>query len=213
MSPLHRDIWTRLISTRRCFSSGPPTAQHSIYISNSTNPYFNLTFEDWSVSPSPPTTTTNLNMTNPIWIQLGRLFRHKPPTDPLLLIYRDDPCVVIGRNQNPWKEVNMAALRRSGIPFVRRRSGGGTVYHVSIYDVQGWYSFSLDWWFNQDLGNTNFSIHLPRPSFDRHVTARIVLRAVRSMSIDAHINERNDICVGKDKISVFRSVCNLCRGW
>ncbi|KAJ3798977.1 Lipoyltransferase and lipoate-protein ligase [Lentinula aff. detonsa] len=133
-----------------------PTPQHSIYISKSTNPYFNLSFEDW-------------------------LFRHKAPDKPLLLLYRDDPCVVIGRNQNPWKEVNLSALRaREGIPFIRRRSGGGTVYH--------------------DLGNTNFSIHLPRTSFDRHLTAQVILRAVRSLGIDATVNDRNDICVGKEKI-------------
>lgn len=134
------------------------SAQHAIYISNSTNPYFNLTLEDW-------------------------LFRHKSPSDPLLLIYRDEPCVVIGRNQNPWKEVNFDALRsHPGVPFLRRRSGGGTVYH--------------------DLGNTNFSIHLPRTSFDRHVTGQIVLRAVRSLGVaTAVLNERNDICVGADKVS------------
>lgn len=143
------------LSLRYLTSSASP--QHSIYVSRSTNPYFNLTFEDW-------------------------LFRHKNPNEPLLLIYRDDPCVVIGRNQNPWKEVNFDALKaRPGVPFIRRRSGGGTVYH--------------------DLGNTNFSIHLPRQSFDRHVTARVILHAVRSMGIDACINERNDICMGKDKIS------------
>lgn len=28
------------------------TPQHSIYVSNSTNPYFNLTFEDWQVTPN-----------------------------------------------------------------------------------------------------------------------------------------------------------------
>jgi lipoate-protein ligase A len=56
---------------------------------------------------------------------------------------------------------------------------------------------------SQDLGNTNFSIHLPRMSFDRHATARIVLRAVRSLGINAHINDRNDICVGKDKMSLI----------
>lgn len=61
-----------------------------------------------------------------------RLFKHKPHHDPLLLLYRDNPCVVIGRNQNAWKEVNMTELRKVGIPFIRRRSGGGTVYHVGF---------------------------------------------------------------------------------
>ncbi|RDB20159.1 Lipoate-protein ligase A [Hypsizygus marmoreus] len=156
MLQLFRRVSARLhIAASRSYTA--PSAQHSIYISNSTNPYFNLTFEDW-------------------------LFRHKNSEEPLLLIYRDDPCVIIGRNQNPWKEVNFEALHaRPGIPFIRRRSGGGTVYH--------------------DLGNTNFSIHLPRQAFDRHVTAQVVLRAVRSLDIDARINERNDICVGPDKMS------------
>ncbi|KAG6861965.1 hypothetical protein C0995_009149 [Termitomyces sp. Mi166 len=133
-----RDLQSRQYTT--------PSAQHSIYISKSTNPYFNLTLEDW-------------------------LFRHKAPEEPLLLIYRDDPCVVVGRNQNPWKEVNFRALReRPGVPFIRRRSGGGTVYH--------------------DLGNTNFSIHLPRAKFDRHVTAQIVLRAHVSGSAYKIVNKR-----------------------
>ncbi|KAJ3568815.1 hypothetical protein NP233_g5463 [Leucocoprinus birnbaumii] len=89
-------------------SSSSTNPQHPIYVSRSTNPYFNLTYEDW-------------------------LFRHKDVKEPLLLIYRDDPCVVIGRNQNPWKEVNFDALRaRPGVPFIRRRSGGGTVYHETM---------------------------------------------------------------------------------
>lgn len=53
----------------------------------------------------------------------------------------------------------------------------------------------------QDLGNSNYSIHLPRASFDRHVTAQTVLRAVRSLGIDARVNDRNDICVGPEKMS------------
>lgn len=55
----------------------------------------------------------------------------------------------------------------------------------------------------QDLENTNFSIHLPRASFDRHATGRLVLRAVQSLGIDAHLNDRNDICVGSEKMSLF----------
>ncbi|KAJ7098667.1 hypothetical protein B0H15DRAFT_821780 [Mycena belliarum] len=131
--------------------------QNSVFISRSTDPLFNLTFEDW-------------------------LFRHCPIERPLLFLYRNTPCVVIGRNQNPWKEVNMASLRARGVPLVRRRSGGGTVYH--------------------DLGNTNFSIHLARQAFDRRTTAQLVLRAVRAMGIErARLNDRNDLCVGDDKVS------------
>ncbi|KAF8524639.1 hypothetical protein BU17DRAFT_74741 [Hysterangium stoloniferum] len=140
------------LATRR-YSTAPPT--ESILISNSTSPYFNLTLEDW-------------------------LFRKTPPERPVLFLYRDEPCVVIGRNQNPWKEINFPALRATGIPFIRRRSGGGTVYH--------------------DLGNTNFSIHLPRSAFNRRHTTKLVQKALLSLDIPAEINERNDICVDGFKI-------------
>ncbi|KAJ7265484.1 hypothetical protein B0H12DRAFT_1262296 [Mycena haematopus] len=135
--------------------------QNSVFISQSTDPLFNLTFEDW-------------------------LFRHSSPEQPLLFLYRNTPCVVVGRNQNPWKEVNMQALRSRDVPLVRRRSGGGTVYH--------------------DLGNTNFSIHLARRAFDRRATSQLVLRAVTSLGVArARLNDRNDICVGDDKMSSYVS--------
>ena len=52
------------------------------------------------------------------------------------------------------------------------------------------------------MGNTNFSIHLPRSSFNRHATAQLVLRAVRSLDVDAWVNDRNDVCVGPYKMSL-----------
>ncbi|KAJ7771021.1 hypothetical protein DFH07DRAFT_804529 [Mycena maculata] len=156
-SIISRQTRRKIPLIRSLSSATSPDIRNSVYISHSTNPYFNLTFEDW-------------------------LFRHGPPESPLLFLYRNSPCVVIGRNQNPWKEVNMGALRERGVPFVRRRSGGGTVYH--------------------DLGNTNFSIHLARRAFDRRATAQLVLRAVLSLGIEnARLNDRNDLCVGADKVS------------
>jgi hypothetical protein len=60
-------------------------------------------------------------------------------------------------------------------------------------------SWANNW--EKDMGNTNFSIHLPRSSFNRHATAQVVLRAVRSLDIDARLNDRNDVCVGPYKMS------------
>ncbi|KAH8118734.1 Lipoyltransferase and lipoate-protein ligase [Phellopilus nigrolimitatus] len=142
----------------RCRELNP---NHSVYVSNSTNPYFNLSLEDW-------------------------LFRNKNNQEPLLLLYRDDPCVVIGRNQNPWKEVNLQLASTQKVPFIRRRSGGGTVYH--------------------DLGNTNYSLHLSRTAFDRNETAKVIVRAVRSLGIDAEVNDRNDVCAGGYKICYIWSL-------
>lgn len=115
-----RTPWRRHLSSPTAANALRPT--HSIYVSKSTSPYFNLTFEDWCVSTLAGSVACLLIFT--------RLFRFKSPKEPLLFLYRDDPCVVIGRNQNPWKEVNLPALREMEIPWIRRRSGGGTVYHV-----------------------------------------------------------------------------------
>ncbi|CAD6580417.1 MAG: Biotin/lipoate A/B protein ligase [Tremellales sp. Tagirdzhanova-0007] len=122
------------------------------YISQSHDPWFNLSYEDW-------------------------LLRTTPHHQPILFLYRNAPCVVIGRNQNPWKEANPRRLREVSIPLIRRRSGGGTVYH--------------------DMGNTNFSIILPRLLFTRAHGAELVARAIRNrLGISGcGVNERNDVVI------------------
>lgn len=74
-----------------------------IYEIQGTNPFLNLSVEDW-------------------------IFR-SPFTHPCLLLWRNDRSVVIGRGQNPWQEANLAYLEQENIPLVRRQTGGGTVYH------------------------------------------------------------------------------------
>lgn len=75
------------------------------FISNSSHPHFNLSLEHC-------------------------LLRTRPANEPVLLLYRNGPCIVIGRNQNPWHELDVSRMRALGIKLVRRRSGGGAVYHV-----------------------------------------------------------------------------------
>jgi len=183
------------------------TPEHAIYLSTSTDPLFNLTLEDWYVSLKLLVLLgfleVHLRFARTLFgiFATSRLFRNASASSPLLLIYRDSPCVVIGRNQNPWTEVNFPALRTVGTTFVRRRSGGGTVYHVCASPDLPCYLSSFGLFTPQDLGNTNFSIHLPQSSFDRRATGNVILGAVRSLGIDAQLNDRNDICIGPYKIS------------
>jgi len=133
------------------------------YVSSSSDPYLNLAIEDYIMRKSPADST-------------------------VLFVYVNRPCVVIGRNQNPWTEVNLGLLTAarsrpsSGsenqdfgpVDLVRRRSGGGTVFH--------------------DQGNLNWSITCPRGDFARDTHAEMTVRALRRLGVSrARVNERHDI--------------------
>ncbi|GAA5858404.1 hypothetical protein JCM5353_003957 [Sporobolomyces roseus] len=147
----------------RSFATFLPRKQPNVYVSDSNNPHFNLAFEDW-------------------------LFRKTDPEERILYMYRNTPSVIIGRNQNPWKEINLKRLKELGIPFVRRKSGGGTVYH--------------------DLGNTNYCVFVTRNEFNRTTNAELVSKALQNLSIPAYVNDRNDICVDQFKMSLAFKLVN-----
>lgn len=92
-----------------------------------------------------------------------------------MLLYRNTPTVVIGRNQNPWLEADPDYLQNNGIELVRRYSGGGAVYH--------------------DLGNTNYSYMMPREDFDRDTTAKTIVSGLQALGLDVALNARHDITI------------------
>jgi lipoate-protein ligase A len=49
--------------------------------------------------------------------------------EPVLRLWRNDPCVVVGRFQLASAEVDRATADRLGVPVCRRFTGGGAVYH------------------------------------------------------------------------------------
>ena len=51
------------------------------------------------------------------------------PGEEILFLCVNEPTVVIGRFQNPWRECRTGLARRDGVPLRRRVSGGGTVVH------------------------------------------------------------------------------------
>lgn len=105
-------------------------------------------------------------------------------SEEIVMLWRNAPAVIVGRNQNTEAEIDAEAVRERGIKVVRRITGGGAVYH--------------------DLGNINYTIaandrQLDTEAFSRN--AKIIIDVLRGMGVDAGFHGRNDILVDGRKIS------------
>lgn len=99
-----------------------------------------------------PLQTNNglMNMAIDEAILTTRISGHVPNT---LRFYRWQPSTVsIGKNQYPQNELYLDACKRLGVDFVRRISGGGTVYHD--YDGEVTYSVVAK---TADFGTTDIT--------------------------------------------------------
>lgn len=109
--------------------------------------------------------------------------RMRPVLEDFVMLYVNSPCVVVGKNQCIYREVNFEYLREQKI-VVRRISGGGTVYHD-----EGNLCFAFLSRF-EDKKVNNYK-YFNQPIVD------ILQRA----GIDAQFNDRNDILWNGKKIS------------
>lgn len=155
-----------------------------VFHSRSNNPYHNLAIEN-------------------------HILKYSAPNSRIFFSYTNRPCVVIGRNQNPWLECNIAKIQEGIIwdeddwpdhpaplkpghkiplDLVRRRSGGGTVIH--------------------DAGNLNFSFIVPNDKdFTRDTHGQLVVDVLKryegygrvqgetALFEKIRVNERHDIVI------------------
>ncbi|MBU1020251.1 MAG: lipoate--protein ligase family protein, partial [Firmicutes bacterium] len=49
--------------------------------------------------------------------------------DDFFFLWRNQKCVIVGRNQNPFNEIDIHYALENNITIARRSTGGGTVYH------------------------------------------------------------------------------------
>lgn len=109
------------------------------------------------------------------------LLEGESPGRVTLYLWQNQRTVVVGRNQDESRECDVAALEADGGHLARRLSGGGAVYH--------------------DLGNLNFTFLVPSAAFDEATQTEVVLRAVRSLGVDAARTGRNDLVADGRKFS------------
>ncbi|GAB6189882.1 lipoate--protein ligase [Marinitoga arctica] len=121
--------------------------------SKNTNIYYNLAIEEYIIN----------NFQNDIFI----------------FFWKSKDSIVIGKHQNPWKEINFDNVEN--INIARRISGGGTVFH--------------------DLGNLNYSIIAPRKILNSDIIFEIILKSLNSLSINAYKNYKNDLMYKEYKFS------------
>lgn len=101
--------------------------------------------------------------------------------DIVLYFYVNSNAVIIGRNQNAWKECNLEAMEKDGVQLVRRHTGGGAVYH--------------------DNGNLNFSFIMHENNYSKERQFKVILNALSTFGLTAELSGRNDIIIGDKKIS------------
>jgi len=100
------------------------------------------------------------------------------------MLWKNEKCILIGRNQNAYSEINMAYVKEHNISIVRRITGGGAVFN--------------------DEGNFNFTFISCHTGGDfanfKKFTAPII-SALKKLGIQVELSGRNDLTVEGKKIS------------
>ena len=123
---------------------------------NSTEPYFNLALEEYFL---------------------------KRTDEEYFILWRNEPCIVVGKNQNTLSEIHLEFVKERNIKVVRRLTGGGAVFH--------------------DLGNINFTFIVNDESSFNDFKGFVapIIGTLKTLGIDAEFSGRNDMLIEGKKFS------------
>lgn len=112
------------------------------------------------------------------------VLKHIDIDDDFILLWQNEPSIIIGRNQNTYEEINAEYVEKHNINVVRRISGGGAVYH--------------------DFGNLNYTFVTKNTKDNLNNFRKFtkpVIDALNSLGVNAYFAGRNDILIEEKKFS------------
>lgn len=113
------------------------------------------------------------------------LMEHANLDEPILYFYINSPCIILGRYQDAYEEINQEYVDQHNIIVTRRTSGGGAVY--------------------DDLGNVSFSF-ITKDDGDsignfRKFTDPVITALHKLGATEAKMTGRNDLQINGKKFS------------
>lgn len=126
---------------------------------NSIDPHYNLAFEEY-------------------------IFKYLKSDEEFVLLWRNGPSIIVGKNQNTVEEINLEFVKENNINVVRRVTGGGAVYH--------------------DLGNLNFSFIVNADNSEKidFKTYNVpIIKALEKIGVNCELSGRNDLVIDGKKFS------------
>ncbi len=128
------------------------------FVRHETDPYFNIAAEEYVL---------------------------KHFEDDCFMLWRNEPCIIVGKHQNTEAEINTEYVEKNRIKVVRRLTGGGAVFH--------------------DLGNLNFTfVSTIKPGdnlVDFHKFTLPIIEVLQKLNINAEFSGRNDLLIEGRKFS------------
>ncbi len=98
-----------------------------------------------------------------------------------MFLWQNKNSVLMGRNQNPWRECRISLLEEENGKLARRISGGGAVY--------------------QDKGNLNFTFMTTKKLYNLKQQFDVILQTLKDLGIDGQRSGQSDLTIDGFKFS------------